>query len=252
MLSVVLPISFAASTARADAPADLAEVSLTAENGASRERPTSAIAISMGPSISWPRASRLTFGPLTAEGARKSGRELALGTPTLAGGELSVFYVRRYVSLGLIGGFEGNVASDNAASASEPPYAQTSSLVNRSVGSLVRYDGAVELDGSLPFGRARVSAGARVGVVTYSIATTTLTTTCSSLRNGDHPCTASAWSPVYAVLEPRVRVSIPIVEAAIWLDGSAGYDLVTGGPSAGLSLRLQFPLGANANYRFPP
>jgi hypothetical protein len=236
-----LSISFAASTARADA---------SVEEGAREERPTSAIAFSMGPTMSWPRTSRLTLGPLAADGARKSGGDLALGTPTLAGGELSAFYVRRYISLGLTGTGEGTVVMGADATPSSPPSGQARSLVHAE--SLERVGGAFEVDANLPLGRARVSIGARSGVVAYAIATT-LVATCGSLRNGDqHPCAATAWSPVYAVLEPRVRVSVPILEAALWIDGSAGYDLVTGGPSVGLSLRFQFPLGANASYRLAP
>lgn len=232
---VVLPILFAAATARAEPPAD----------GIPERRPTSAFAVSLGPTMSWPRASRLAFGPVSATGARRTGDELGLGAPTLAGGELSVFYVRRYVSLAVSGSAEGQIGASGDV--------QSQPLVERGGGSLAVVGGGFELAATLPIERVRVSLGARTGVAAYAIPTTTLVTTCGTFRSSDaHACAANAWSPAYAVLEPRVRVSVPVLDAALWIDASAGYDLVTGGPSVGLAIRLQMPLGANASFRLAP
>lgn len=191
------------------------------------------IAITLGPTAFWPNLSSTQFSVARTD-FRKIGSVLGLDARMLVGGELSVFYVRRYLAVGITGNIAGNVLGPR-------PGAPQASLVDAT--SLVAYSGAIDVSGALPlpaFGRyVTLRLGPLVGVRAFTVPVPEIAATCHSLRGGAHPCAAPAWSGLEPFVEPRLRLSYGILGSTVWVDAYAGYNVLGGGLSLGLAARME-------------
>ena len=179
------------------------------------------------------------IGASQREGFRHRGRELGLDAPLMWGGELGIFYLRRYFAAGVTGFVAGNPSGADATPL--PSYGQASSQV--SPRGIVGYGGGLDLSGALPLGPVAFRAGGVVGLRGFSLPMTGFEKKeCHGKGGRTYPCDEDATTGALLFFEPRVRMEISPGKSGVVFGGYVGMGVVGGAaPTMGLFVGFATP-----------
>lgn len=179
------------------------------------------------------------LGATEREGFRHRGRELGLAAPLMWGGELGIYYLRRYFAAGLTGFVAGNPGGADASSM--PSYSPAASQV--SPGSIIGYGGGIDLAGALPLGPVAFRLGGVLGLRGFSLPMTGFEKKeCHGKGGRTYPCDEDATTGALLYVEPRVRMEISPGKSGVVFGGYVGMGVVGGAaPSTGLFVGFATP-----------
>ncbi len=179
------------------------------------------------------------LGGTQRESFRHRGRALGLDAPLMWGGELGIYYLRRYFAAGVTGFVAGSPGGADASAV--PSYSPASSQV--SPGSIVGYGGGIDLSGALPLGPVAFRAGGVLGLRGFSLPMTGFEKKeCHGKGGRTYPCNEDATTGALLFFEPRVRLEITPGTSGLVLGGYAGMGVVGGtAPTMGLFVGFATP-----------
>lgn len=164
------------------------------------------------------------------ESLRARGRQLGIAAPRLAGGELSLFYTRRFFAVGAMGFFARNLGGADGAARSDDG---ASFAVNPS--DLRAFGGGLDIAGAVPLGPVSIRPGVVFGMRAFEVPLSGFQARRCRRRAGVYPCAEEATTNVQLFLEPRLRVELTPPRSAISFGGYVGLGLAGGvAPTAGL------------------
>lgn len=160
-----------------------------------------------------------------------TGRELALDSPLMWGGELSAHYMRRYFAVGVL----GFIAGHPGAADSEPVPRATLAVTQVNQGALFGYGGALDLAGAVPLGIVAFRPGTVLGLRGFSMPLTGYEQTTCPSRSGRVSCYEQARTEPQLFVEARMRLVITPPRSGFAFGAYVGMELVGGStPTAGL------------------